>query len=131
MALLVCYSDSLADHPQDKAIYLDQQFYGMIFHHCRGESSGFDLLRQIALLRYKSPTILLPAEQLPALAAELDVLEHDNRKHSQLRAFKTVCRNAVQNGINLTISGDMHPELDDNSPRRFWLKLKHWIGIAR
>jgi len=112
MAFLVCYSDSLADHANDKAIYLDQQFYEMIFRHCRGESSGFTLLRQISLLRYKSPAILISMEQLTALTAELEDLENANRKHPQIREFKTVCQDATRNDTNLTISGDMYPELD-------------------
>ena len=112
MAFLVCYSNQLADHTRDRAIYLDQGFYGMIFGNCRLESSGFRVLRQIALLRYKSPTILLSPDQLARLISELEALESTGPKHPQTPKLKAVCRDAIGNDTNLTISGDMHPELD-------------------
>ena len=112
MAFLVCYSNQLADHARDRAIYLDQNFYRLIFANCRLDSPGFHLLRQIALLRYKSPTILIPTDQLAGLVSELDALESASRKHSQTTEFRSVCHEAIKNNTNLTISGDMHPELD-------------------
>ncbi len=111
MAFLVCYSILLSDHAKDKAIYLDQRFYELIFRNCRRESSGFILLRQISLLRYTSPRILISAEQLSTLEAELDKLGTLHSSHSQIEEFKTVCQNAVQKGKSLTISGDMYREL--------------------
>ena len=112
MAFLVCYSDSIADHTEDKAIYLDQQFYELIFRHIRNDSTGFTVMRQIALLRYKSPSILISTTQLPALIVELEVLDNSCPQHPQIHEFKSVCQNAIQKDTNLTISGDMYPELD-------------------
>ncbi len=110
MALLVCLSNSLLDHTNDRAIYLDQHFYELIFHQCREESSAFTLLRRIAMLRYKSPTILIPQEELGALIDELEHLANKHR-HCQIGEFCKVCRSAMRSDKNLTVSGDMHPEL--------------------
>src|SRR5688572_11162529 len=59
MAFLVCYSSSLDDHTRNTAIYLDQAFYELIFAHCASDPGRYAVLRKIALLRYKSPTIMI------------------------------------------------------------------------
>ena len=111
MAYLVCYSNSIDDDTKAKAIYLDQLFYELIFRRCRDESSGYVLLRQIALLRYKSPRIMIPAEQLSELATELANLQKNRGYHPQIEDLKIVCDTASNKNIGLTISGDMYPEL--------------------
>ena len=116
MAFLVCYSNSIADHARDNAIYLEQQFYELIFRHCRDESSGFTLLRKIALLQYKSPTILISSEQLPVLIDELQELGDVKPTHPQIAELKHICRDAAQTGSGLTISGDMYRELEHGLP---------------
>lgn len=114
MAFLVCYSKSLSDHAKNKAIYLDQRFYELIFRHCRSEGSGFTILRQVALLRYKSPRILFSMKQLPCLVEELERLEKANHTHPQILGLKDACEAAMQTDYALSVSGDMYPELDDS-----------------
>jgi len=123
MAFLVCYSNAIDDHVREKAIYLDQKFYRLIFRNCRKESSGYIVLRQISLLRYKSPTILVAVDQLIVLISELEALEDAKCRHRQIQELESVCQNAVNNETNLTISGDMYPELNEWSP---WNALKWW-----
>ncbi|TWU11764.1 hypothetical protein CA54_05730 [Symmachiella macrocystis] len=112
MAFVVCYSKSLSDHVKNGAIYLDQRFYELIFRYCRSEGSGFTVLRQVALLRYKSPTILLSTKQIPCLVDELERLEQANHTHPQILGLKDVSKTAMQTGYALSVSGDMYPELD-------------------
>jgi len=60
MALLVCYSSSPPeDHARKKALYLDQEFYELIFAHCRCDPGHYAVLREIASLRYKSPVMVV------------------------------------------------------------------------
>ena len=79
----------------------------------------------MSLLRYKSPGILIPTEQLSTLVSELDKLG-ELKRHPQIEEFKTVCQNAVQNGSNLTISGDMHTELKGGFIERLIQLLRFW-----
>ena len=112
MAFLVCYSNSIDDHTaRDKAVYVDHSFYKLIFRNCRRETSGYNVLRRIANLRYKGPAILIATEQLTTLVSELEALEDANLTHPQIHEFKSVCQNATDRQTNLTISGDMYPEL--------------------
>jgi hypothetical protein len=111
MAFLVCYSGSLEDHARNKAIYLDQAFYELIFARCRLERSGYVVLREIASPRYKSPTLIVGQERLRLLADELSMLCATGVSHTQLAEFSRVCAQAEANGCSLTVSGDMYPEL--------------------
>ena len=112
MAFLVCYSETLADHAINKAIYLDHSFYKLIFKHCRSSEAEFSVLSSIANLRYKSPSILISAGQTNQLSNELKrLIEHGNHHH-QTNEFNTVCENAKSKKTNLTVSGDMFPELE-------------------
>lgn len=110
MAILVCYSSSLDDHPGNTAIYLEQAFYELIFMHCQSDSR-YPLLGAIASMRYKSPTIIFRQEQLGSLSGELAGLSASGISHPQIAKFSQVCTQAQANGCSLTISGDMHPEL--------------------
>ena len=112
MAFLVCYSSNPPeDHTRDRAIYLDQAFYEMIFGRCRGEESGFDILRAIAGLRYKSPILVVDDESLEVLVCELNRLSDLGQLHSQVPEFRNVAHSALRRKCSLTISGDMFPEL--------------------
>ncbi len=112
MALLVCYSTNPPqDHTHDRAIYLDQAFYKMIFDRCRGEGSDFAILRTIAELRYKSPTLVVDADSLEMLVCELNRLSDLGQLHSQVPEFRDVADFALKRNCSLTISGDMYPEL--------------------
>ena len=92
MAFLVCYSLSPPeDHTNEKAICLDQKLYELIFAHCRAEDSGYHLLGRIANLRYKSPTLVVPNDQLAILQHELTKLTNDGLLHHQIEQFSTVC----------------------------------------
>jgi hypothetical protein len=111
MAFLVCYSGSLDDHTRNRAVYLDQTFYELIFALCREERGGYSVLREIALLRYKSPTIIVGQTRLRLLADELNTLSASGVTHPQIAEFGRVCAQAQADGCSLTISGDMYPEL--------------------
>lgn len=111
MAFLVCYSRSLPDdHARDRAIYLDQRFYALIFKYCRSEHTDYTILREIASLKYKSPTLVVSEDRLTLLDRELAILE-SSQSHPQIAEFRHVCSTAISNGCALTISGDMYPEL--------------------
>jgi hypothetical protein len=112
MAFLVCYSRSAPeDHTRHTAIYLDQDFYELIFRHCISERSHYASLSVIASLRYKSPLLVVTGDELDSLTDELVALEQTGRSHRQLAAFREVCAKAKADGCNLSISGDMYPEL--------------------
>ena len=112
MAFLVCYSRiPPEDQTDDRAIYLDQAFYKMIFDHCRDERAGFAVLKSIADLRYKSPTFVVDADSLEMLVCELNRIPDLGLTHSQVTEFRNVVATALQRKCSLTISGDMYPEL--------------------
>jgi hypothetical protein len=112
MAFLVCYSRSAPDdHTRQKAIYLDQKFYEMIFQHCMAERSFYAVLSVVASLRYKSPLLVVAGDELDRLVAELTHLEGAGHPHPQLAEFRQVCAKAKTDGCSLSISGDMYPEL--------------------
>jgi hypothetical protein len=112
MAFVVCYSWSPPDdHTRHRAIYLDQQFYELIYGHCRSEGSPYSVLREIALLRYKSPTLVVSGERLTLLDQDLKRLAESGAWHSQTAVLRQVCAKAIADGCALTVSGDMYPEL--------------------
>lgn len=112
MAFLVCYSRSAPhDHVGQKAIYLDQGFYEMIFHQCLAKRSHYANLSVIASLRYKSPVLVVADQNLDSLTQELEGLEGAGQTHPQLAEFRQVCAKAKADGCSLSISGDMYPEL--------------------
>ena len=112
VAFLVCYSWSPPDdHPRHKAIYLNQQFYELIYDECRSDLRPYVVLREIALLKYKSPTLVVSGDRLALLDRELMDLERSGMSHPQLSEFRQVCTKAASDGCALTISGDMYPEL--------------------
>ena len=111
MAFLVCYSNSIDDHTRDKAVYLDQAFYELIFAQCASDPGHYAALREIALLRYKSPTIIVGRERIGLLADELAMLTASGVSHPQIAELSLVCARAQTGGFGLTISGDMYPEL--------------------
>ena len=111
MAFLVCYLLPHEDHARNRATYLDQQFYELIFENCRLENGAYPLLSEIALLKYKSPTLIIEIHNLFALEHELATFELLKPGHPQIEAFKRVCGKARSDGCALTISGDMYPEL--------------------
>jgi hypothetical protein len=112
LAFCVCYSWSPPnDHTRHGAIYLDQRFYELIYRQCRSQSGPYTLLREIALLRYKSPTLSIVGERLLLLDQDLTRLAESGASHPQIEALRQVCAKAVSDGCSLTVSGDMYPEL--------------------
>lgn len=112
MAFLVCYSAAPpADHARKQAAYLDQRFYELIVAHCRADEAPYAVLRDIASLRYKSPTLVLKPDRLALLERELTQLEVSGVSHPQLAELRLACSHAKAEGCSLTISGDMYPEL--------------------
>lgn len=115
MAFVVCYAPVPAcEHSRDLehlALYLDQRFYELIYRRCRSDDGPYDVLRQLALLRYKSPTAYLSGERLVALVRELAAFEGAGVWHPQFPELRQVCESALARGWGLTISGDMYPEL--------------------
>ncbi len=112
MAFLVCYSRCPSgDHTRDRAIYLDQRFYELIFVNCRVEGGPFTVLREIATLRYKSPILIVDGNRLELLDRELADFEALGHSHPQIAKFRQVCGEPQAIPCALTISGDMYPEL--------------------
>lgn len=112
MAFLVCYSRSAPDdHIRQKAIYLDQKFYELIFRQCMRKRSYYANLSVIASLRYKSPLLVVADENLDSLTRELEDLEKSGQAHPQLAEFRQACAKAKAESCSLSISGDMYPEL--------------------
>ena len=112
MALLVCYSeDPPHDHTKEKAIYLDQAFYAGIVDLCIAPESGYTILRDIAALRYKSPTMSIEGDRISKLDGELKCLMDGGEVHEQIQELRKVCTTALERGSALTVSGDMYPEL--------------------
>ena len=114
MAVLVCYSRNPPDDhakANSTAIYLDQRFYEMIFSNCRSAQGPYVVLREIALLRYKSPVLTVQGDRLDMLEKELTDLEASGLLHPQIADFIQACGRAKTLGCALTISGDMYPEL--------------------
>jgi hypothetical protein len=113
MAFLVCYSQVPPDdHARNRAIYLDQKFYELIFENCQSERGPYVVLREMASLRYKSPTLVVSGERLDLLDQELATLVVRGVSPSQTAEFRQVCGKAKEAGCALTISGDMYPELN-------------------
>ena len=73
--------------------------------------SYYKVLSVIASLRYKSPLVVVAGDELDSLTNELINLEQSGQKHSQLAEFRQVCAKAKAEDWNLSISGDMYPEL--------------------
>jgi hypothetical protein len=112
VAFKVCYSWSPPDdHTRHGAIYLNQKFYEVIFKNCRSEHGPYLVLRDIALLKYKSPPLVVSDDRLAQLNRELKCLEESGMSHPQIEGFRQVCTKAKSDGCALTISGDMYPEL--------------------
>ncbi len=112
MAFLVCYSSSPpADQACNKAVYLDQRFYELIFTHCRSEDAPYSVLRDVASLRYKSPSLVLARDRLELLDEELLRFEASGISHPQISELRSACARAQSLGLSLAISGDMHSEL--------------------
>ena len=112
MAFLVCYSKSAPDdHGRQRAIYLDQKFYQLIFRHCMKYRSDYAVLSVVASLRYKSPILVLDGDDLDRLVQEVGCLEYAGNSHPQFAELRHICAKAKADGFSLTISGDMYPEL--------------------
>ena len=112
MAFVVCYSWTPPDdQTRHGAIYLDQQFYQLIYGRCRSEVVPYTVLREIAVLRYKSPTLVISGNRLTLLDHDLARLTLSGASHPQVAALRQVCAKALTDGCALTVSGDMYPEL--------------------
>jgi hypothetical protein len=112
MAFLVCYSRSApGDHGRQQAIYLNQTFYELLFSNCLTNRSDYAVLSVVASLRYKSPLLVVEDDDLSRLVQEVTHLEAAGHSHPQFTELREVCAKAKTAGYNLTISGDMCPEL--------------------
>jgi len=112
VAFLVCYSKKPPkDHTKNVAIYLNQKLYELIFSESMKKDSEYVILMDIALLKYKDPTLVVTRKQLKVLAQELAHLETSNKDHPQVKEFLEICNKAIKMKCALTISGDMYPEL--------------------
>jgi len=90
---------------------MDQRFYELIFARCRSDDAPYTVLRDIASLRYKSPTLVVTPDRLALLESELTRLEVSGASHPQIAELRAACKKADAEGCCLTISGDMYPEL--------------------
>jgi hypothetical protein len=108
MAILVRY----AGNERDRVIYLSQRFYRLIHRKASKERSGYTVLREIALLKYKSPTLTVGGDRLEQLISDLKKLNGALIfRRKEVSDFLAVCEKAQANSQALWVSGDMYPEL--------------------
>lgn len=108
MAILIRYEGN----DTERAIYLSQRFYQMIHRETREEGSGYGTLREIALLKYKSPVLTVAGEKLARLIEDLKKLRSSTCSgEDEALGFQAVCERAAAAGTGLWVSGDMFPEL--------------------
>ncbi len=125
MAILVRYEGD----ERSTAIYLSQRFYRLIFRKARKEGQGYPVLREIALLKYKSPILTVGGGRLEALVMDPDrLMGRMLWGKKEIADFRAICAQSFVDGRALRISGDMYPELppgwtcgsdDPSHPRRF------------
>lgn len=103
MAFLVCFKKSDCEFSwRDKAIYLDQKFYEMIFNQ------GYDadcILKRISRLNYDGE-LEVEYDQLAKLKAELLKLG-ENNNHGQISEFIDIVNKSLESSYSLMIAGDM------------------------
>ncbi|HZF00123.1 MAG TPA: hypothetical protein VE981_24145 [Planctomycetota bacterium] len=108
MAILVRYERN----ELERAIYLSQSFYRLIHRKARQEGSGYSVLRDVALLKYKSPTLTIGGDRLGQLVTDLQKLSGATiLGRKEVSDFLAICEKAAANGQALWVSGDMYPEL--------------------
>ena len=115
MAFLVCYvSDGVVDW-SDKAAYLDQKFYELLYK-ARRKLAPDGVLAEIAELKYGEEIVL----SQPRLHEAREELARFSRyrffrlrysSYSQFKALGDSIRAAIEEGAELSIAGDMHPEI--------------------
>ena len=107
MAFLVCFKKTdNEDCWHDKAIYLDYEFYNLIFYR---QDSCDSLLNKLSNLDYNG-TLEIEQSQLDHLRTELVRLTSDS-SHWQVKSFISIVDKALQSKWSLTIAGDMYPVL--------------------
>jgi len=106
MAFLVCFkkSDCTFDW-RDKAIYLDQEFYKLIYYN-RDKSR---ILDSVSKLGYDDEMEIENSE-LNELKRELVKLDPLNR-YPKIKSLLEVIDVSISSKYNLMIAGDMHPVL--------------------
>ncbi|MEM1058068.1 MAG: hypothetical protein AAGK14_02365 [Verrucomicrobiota bacterium] len=112
MALLVCFlekKDESIDWSK-KAIYLDQNFYEMVFRYYE-HTDRRSPLREMVSIDYDGEYVMSKSKLKEALA-ELDFLRREIAvEHSQIVLFSDVLRMAMSKNCDLVIGGDMYPDL--------------------
>lgn len=107
MAFLVCFKSLINESCwQDKAIYLDYEFYELVFYK---PANSHSLLKKLSSLDYNG-TLRIEQSQLAELRQELLILSTES-SHIQIKSFIEVVEKALQNECSLIIAGDMHPVL--------------------
>ena len=107
MAFLICYKKKDVEFDWvDDAIYLDQEFYELIF--CGPVAAG-SILEKISKLTYKDDLEIKNSE-LERLRKEL--VELDKKvSHEQIKGFIDIVETSYKTGDSLMVGGDMYPEL--------------------
>lgn len=111
MALLVCFREPGSRvNWANKAIYLDQSLYEMLFAHYRRKTGGSPLKKLVSIgcddeVFFAEPQIKGLLEELLRVAATGDVV------HPQVSLLCSVLREAVARRCELAVAGDMHPDL--------------------
>ncbi len=107
MAFLVCRKRSGVEFSwKDRLIYLDQEFYELIFYLPAGKES---ILRRISRLSY-GEEMEIGNTELHKLKEELMVLA-DDVSNDQANNFGKVVNDSLESNCTLMISGDMYPTL--------------------
>ena len=110
MAFLVCYSKAGSVDWGQKAMYLEQSFYELLFESC-ADRVEFPVLGEVTTLTYDDE-VVIDGDQLEELQSELQkILALPCVYHEQALAFIEVAGRAQESGIGLAIAGDMYPVL--------------------
>jgi hypothetical protein len=110
MAFLICYSSNGVTDWRNKVIYLDQCFYEDIFRHC-AKHPEYTVLAKISSLGY-GDELVLSRNQLMILHTEVFGMRKIGcASHDQFIALSAVIQAALDEKMELGISGDMYPVL--------------------
>lgn len=115
MALLVCFHDAgSAVNWSNKAIYLDQGFYELLFDYYKGHRNESPLKGMVAI-GYDEEFIIAGSQIEESLTELARIASEGKVQHPQLQSLRNVLREAASRNCQLAIAGDMYPDLSRTS----------------
>jgi hypothetical protein len=111
MALNVCFHDrGRAVDWSKKAIYLDQEFYELLYRHYERRESR-SLLKAMVAIGYEDEFIIA-ADQVEGALRDLErISDGVGAPHPQFHALGDVLREAATRKCGIAVAGDMYPDL--------------------